>query len=206
MAIEQRPNALRSERDFGTGICRTRSGHWSCCGRGGRWDFEPLPRTAATTAEDESSAVLYSEFEGRGVLLTGNAGVRALEGACTFAERLGIDLPASLRLMQVPNQGRPDNLSSRVLDRIAGERPAAGQAPLHEVRVHLRGPRCALVRLQNRERRASAPRRPELRDAGHAAPPRPRHARARLAPRRPAGRQGLTRPLPRRQARTASWL
>jgi hypothetical protein len=91
-------------------------------GVGGRWDFEPLPRTAATSAEDESSAVLYSEFEGRGVLLTGNAGVRALEGACTFAERLGIDLPASLRLMQLPSQGRPDNLSSRVLDRIAGER------------------------------------------------------------------------------------
>jgi hypothetical protein len=91
-------------------------------GVGGRWDFEPLPRTAATSAEDESSAELYSEFEGRGVLLTGNAGVRALEGACTFAERLGIDLPASLRLMQLPSQGRPDNLSSRVLDRIAGER------------------------------------------------------------------------------------
>lgn len=96
-------------------------------GVGGRWDFEPLPRTAATSAEDESSAVLYSEFEGRGVLLTGNAGVRALEGACTFAERLGIDLPASLRLMQLPSQGRPDNLSSRVLDRIAGERQPRDQ-------------------------------------------------------------------------------
>ncbi len=96
-------------------------------GVGGRWDFEPLPQMAASSAEDESSAVLYGEFEGRGVLLTGNAGIRALEGACTFAERLGLDLPACLRLMQVPGNGRSDHLSSRVLDRIAGERQPRDQ-------------------------------------------------------------------------------
>jgi len=87
---------------------------------GSRWDFEPLPRAAATSAENDASAVLYGEFEGRGVLLTGNAGIQSLSDACAFAERLGIGLQQSLRFMQVPGHGKPDHLSSRVLDRIAG--------------------------------------------------------------------------------------
>lgn len=91
-------------------------------GIGGCWDFEPLPQDPATRAEDESSVVLYGEFEGRGVLLTSNAGIRALSDACTLAEHLGLNLPSNLRLMQVPDQGKPDNLSSRVLDRLVGER------------------------------------------------------------------------------------
>jgi hypothetical protein len=89
---------------------------------GNRWDVETLPRDPVTSAEDESSVVIYGEFEGRGVLLTSNAGVRALSDACTFAEYLGLGLPSNLRLMQVPNDGKPDHLSSRVLDRLVGER------------------------------------------------------------------------------------
>jgi hypothetical protein len=77
-------------------------------------------------AEDEASAVLYAEFEGRGVLLTGNAGSRALRRACSFAEELGISMPSSLRLLQVPNHGNPDNLSSDVLDRLVGKRRPPG--------------------------------------------------------------------------------
>ena len=87
-----------------------------------RWDFEPLPYDPAIHVEHESSAVLYGEFEGRGVLLTSDAGVRALGDACSFAEHLGLALPSNLRLMQVPGDGRPDHLSSRVLDRLIGER------------------------------------------------------------------------------------
>ena len=34
---------------------------------GSRWDVETLPRDPVTSAEDESSVVLYGEFEGRGV-------------------------------------------------------------------------------------------------------------------------------------------
>ena len=88
----------------------------NCC------DFEPLPRDPVTSAEDESSVVLYGEFEGRGVLLTSDAGIRALSDACTVAEHLGLALPSNIRLMQVPNDGKPDHLSSRVLDRLVGER------------------------------------------------------------------------------------
>jgi hypothetical protein len=109
----------------GAGLTLADAARWvrlASAGMGSRWDFEPLPRDAATSAEDESSVVLYGEFEGRGVLLTSNAGIRALSDASTFAEHLGLGLPTNLRLMQVPNDGKPDHLSSRVLDRLVGER------------------------------------------------------------------------------------
>jgi hypothetical protein len=109
----------------GAGLTLADAARWmrlASAGMGSRWDFEPLPRDAATSAEDESSVVLYGEFEGRGVLLTSNAGIRALSDASTFAEHLGLGLPTNLRLMQVPNGGNPDHLSSRVLDRLVGER------------------------------------------------------------------------------------
>ena len=76
----------------------------------------------ATSAQGESSVVLYGESEGRGVLLTSDAGIRALSDACTFAGHPGLGLPSNLRLMQLPNDGKPDHLSSRVLDRLVGER------------------------------------------------------------------------------------
>lgn len=90
-------------------------------GFGSRWDYEPLPHTPTSLPKDESSVVLYGEFEGFGVLLTGDAGMRALGHACSFAEHLGLALPSNLRLMQVPGRGRPDHLSSRLLDRLVGE-------------------------------------------------------------------------------------
>ena len=65
--------------------------------------------------------MLYGEFDGRGVLLTGRAGVQALDAAASFAELLGIDLPSQLCLLQAPNAGSLDHVSTRVLDRIVGQ-------------------------------------------------------------------------------------
>jgi len=90
--------------------------HWTR-----RYPRERLRPDAATTAENESSAVLYGEFDGRGVLLTGRAGVRALDAAASFAELLGIDLPSRLCLLQAPNAGSLDHVSTKVLDRIVGQ-------------------------------------------------------------------------------------
>lgn len=89
---------------------------------GDRWDYEPLPHTPNSLPKDEASAVLYGEFEGHGVLLTSDAGIRAMSAACNLAEQLGLALPSNLHLLQVPGRGRPDHLSSRLLDRLVGER------------------------------------------------------------------------------------
>ncbi len=105
-----------------------RSVRFAVAALGSRWDLEPLPRApAAVRPQDQSSAVLYGEFEGRGVLLTGDAGIAALDAACSFAEQLGLLMPSNLRLLQVPNQGRPEHLTSAVLDRIVGARQPEDQ-------------------------------------------------------------------------------
>lgn len=85
---------------------------------------------ATTSAENESSAVLYGNFDGRGVLLTGRAGLRGLHAAADHAELLGIDLPARLRLIQLPNLGNPEHVSMSVLDRIVG-RCTPGKEPAY---------------------------------------------------------------------------
>ncbi|VWX59446.1 conserved hypothetical protein [Burkholderiales bacterium 8X] len=89
---------------------------------------EFLPRRAITSAEDEASAVLYAEFEGRGMLFSGRAGVRALEGACSYAESMNIRLAQNLKLLVLPDSGNIDNLSGELLDRMVGERLPDGHA------------------------------------------------------------------------------
>ncbi|MEJ7687725.1 MAG: hypothetical protein WKG52_12440 [Variovorax sp.] len=101
----------------------TRWVRYAVAALGRPWELEPLPRAQVPVrAQDQSSAVLYGEFEGRGVMLTGDAGMEALEEACSFAEQLGFRIPLNLRLLQVPHQGRPEHLSSALLDRIVGGR------------------------------------------------------------------------------------
>lgn len=92
-----------------------------------RYARERLRAHATTTAENESSAVLYGEFGGQGVLLTGRAGVQALDAGATFAERLGVDLPSQLCLLQAPNAGNLNHVSTQVLDRIVGQSTPAAQ-------------------------------------------------------------------------------
>lgn len=96
--------------------------HWTR-----RYASERLRPGVATTAENESSAVLYGEFDGRGILLTGRAGVQALGAAATLAEHLGIDLPSKLCLLQAPNGGSLDHVSAEVLDRIVGQSKPSSQ-------------------------------------------------------------------------------
>ncbi len=69
--------------------------------------------------------MLYGEFGGRGVLLTGRgwrAGARCVQQP--FAELLGIDLPSKLRLLQAPKMLRKPgpcvHRRNSLLDRIVG--------------------------------------------------------------------------------------
>lgn len=76
--------------------------------------------TKPTAAENESSVVLFADFDGQRVLLTGDAGPEALTASADYAARLGISL-LDLRLLQVPHHGSRNNLTRSVLDRISAE-------------------------------------------------------------------------------------
>ena len=86
------------------------------------WFVETLRDDVTTTAENESSVVLYGNFGGHGVMLTGDAGIQALHRTAAMAEYSGIDLPGTLRFMQIPHHGSRRNVSTAALDRLIGPR------------------------------------------------------------------------------------
>jgi len=88
------------------------------------WGIETLREDVETSAENESSVILFGQIGGRGILLTGDAGIRALNAIATYAESKGVSLPASLHFVQVPHHGSRHNVSTSVLDRIIGPRKA----------------------------------------------------------------------------------
>lgn len=87
-----------------------------------KWDGESLREDVETSAENESSVILFSIFGTRGILLTGDAGVETLDRAATYATALGHDLPNLLRFVQIPHHGSRNNVSTSILDRIIGAR------------------------------------------------------------------------------------
>ncbi len=90
------------------------------------WDTETLSENYDPTgARNESSVVLYGDFDGTKVMLTGDAGKDALTRASYYAETLKIDL-TQCSLIQVPHHGSRRNVSPSVLDKIVGEKVAKG--------------------------------------------------------------------------------
>ena len=90
------------------------------------WGEENLKGTSeGTSQENESSIVQFTELCGKKILLTGDAGVEALDEAYDYALRLGIQLPGIDRF-DVPHHGSRRNLSSDVLDKWLGPKLSIG--------------------------------------------------------------------------------
>ena len=90
------------------------------------WGYETLadPEEDATSAENNSSTVVLIGYENHQLLLTGDAGVPALEKAADFAEFHGIDLRA-VDFSQIPHHGSKRNVGPGILDRILGPKLSA---------------------------------------------------------------------------------
>ncbi|WP_313607154.1 ComEC/Rec2 family competence protein [Rhizobium sp.] len=86
------------------------------------WHVEYLRENVTTSAENESSVILLGIFGNKGVMLTGDAGVRALNCAAEFAEGMTLHLPSLLNFIQVPHHGSRNNVSTSTLDKIIGEK------------------------------------------------------------------------------------
>lgn len=77
------------------------------------------PDENATSAENNSSAILLLNIEGKKILLTGDAGCEALTGALIKAKRLGIDLKDTT-FFQVPHHGSKHNVGPSILEQLIG--------------------------------------------------------------------------------------
>jgi beta-lactamase superfamily II metal-dependent hydrolase len=77
-----------------------------------------------TSAENEMSVVQYANICDQKILLTGDAGRRALSEAADYALLIGVSLPGFHRV-QIPHHGSRRNVSTEVLDRLFGPRLAS---------------------------------------------------------------------------------
>lgn len=84
------------------------------------WNIETLSNDAETSAENESSVVLFANLLSTPILLTGDAGVQALTRAYKYAyENLNFDLSNCL-FYQVPHHGGRHNVTPKLLNKIIG--------------------------------------------------------------------------------------
>lgn len=81
-------------------------------------NFETLKEDGKTSADNESSVILYANFDGDGILLTGDAGVRALNKAYDYYPKL----LNNLKFVQVPHHGSRRNVAPSILNKILGEK------------------------------------------------------------------------------------
>ena len=90
------------------------------------WDIETLRENEETSAENETSVVLRGLVEGDGFLLTGDAGIRALNKAIDYMEQIGEDVISEISFYQIPHHGVRHNVSPSLLDRMVGQRVKKG--------------------------------------------------------------------------------
>ena len=93
------------------------------------WHIETLRDDVETSADNESSAVLYASIDDRGIFLCGDAGIRGLSHAADYADIYGQDLP-NAKFYQIPHHGGRHNVSTAVLNRIVGEILPKGTTPI----------------------------------------------------------------------------
>lgn len=91
------------------------------------WDQEVLPDDVTTSAENESSVILFGTAASEGILLTGDAGIDSLKAAAQYARDLGISLPQQVVFVQIPHHGGRHNVSTEALDQIVGPRGQNGE-------------------------------------------------------------------------------
>jgi beta-lactamase superfamily II metal-dependent hydrolase len=87
-----------------------------------RWDLELLREDVETSAENESSAILFAYMHDHkhGIILTGDAGVRALTSALDYLDIHSVSASALIKFYQIPHHGGRHNVSTSVLDRLVG--------------------------------------------------------------------------------------
>lgn len=95
------------------------------------WGEENLKGDSeGTSAENEVSIVQYANLCGESILLTGDAGVGALQEAYDYAIAQGVVLPGIDRF-QVPHHGSRRNVSSDILDKWLGKKFATEPTSPH---------------------------------------------------------------------------
>lgn len=85
------------------------------------WTDEKLKEDVETTSENEMSIVILGKMDEESFLLTGDAGIRALDKAITYAEQKNESIKDTVKFLQMPHHGGRHNVSPSILNRLIGE-------------------------------------------------------------------------------------
>jgi beta-lactamase superfamily II metal-dependent hydrolase len=92
------------------------------------WSGERLKDGGVTAASNESSVVLYGDFECGRILLTGDAGPWALHHAAYSADQAQLPLQ-DFAFVQIPHHGSRRNVGPTILNRMVGPILPEGSTP-----------------------------------------------------------------------------
>lgn len=79
---------------------------------------ETLKINGTTSADNESSVILYTNINDRGILLTGDAGIRALNKVYEYKPTIS----HNLKFVQIPHHGSRNNVNPDILDKLLGQK------------------------------------------------------------------------------------
>lgn len=82
------------------------------------FEIETLSEDGETSADNESSTILYANIKNRGFLFTGDAGIEALNKAYEYNSKIN----ENLKFIQVPHHGSRRNVAPSILDKILGKK------------------------------------------------------------------------------------
>ena len=82
------------------------------------FDKEILKIDGETSADNESSVILYTNMSDNGILLTGDAGSRALNKAYEYKNSIA----KNLKFIQVPHHGSRNNVNPDILNKLLGQK------------------------------------------------------------------------------------
>ena len=91
------------------------------------WTKELLREDVETSAENETSVVLRGLINEKGFLLTGDAGVRALNNAIDYLEQIGENVRETISFYQIPHHGGRHNINPSTLNRLIGNKVNKGE-------------------------------------------------------------------------------
>lgn len=95
------------------------------------WGDDGLPSDDETSAKNNSSVITQLIIDNRRIILTGDAGITALNQA---VDQLDTCLnPAEIYFLQIPHHGSKRNISSELLDRLIGEHISEGQSQTSKI-------------------------------------------------------------------------
>lgn len=84
------------------------------------WWEDALEDNPAVSAENEMSVVLLGLLDDT-ILLTGDAGVKALSASCEYAREERLPLREIVDIYQIPHHGSRQNISTNVMDEMVGD-------------------------------------------------------------------------------------